>query len=60
MADSPAWKTSNGFQLTADLPGMKEEDISVDAHNKSGVLTVSGERKNERKEKGDGEDGQRR
>eukprot|EP00903_Cladosiphon_okamuranus_P009571 g9113.t1 len=50
-------ETSNGFQLTADLPGVKEGDISVDVDNESGVLTVSGERKNEREEKEEGEDG---
>ena len=53
-------ETSNGFQLTADLPGMKEEDISVDVDNESGVLTVSGERKNEREETNDGEDGKKK
>eukprot|EP00752_Nemacystus_decipiens_P010190 g9080.t1 len=53
-------ETSNGFQLTADLPGMKEEDISVDVDNESGVLTVTGERKNETEETSDGEDGKRK
>ena len=53
-------ETSDGFQLTADLPGMTEKDISVDVDNESGVLTVSGERKNEREETNDGEDGNRK
>eukprot|EP00752_Nemacystus_decipiens_P010196 g9086.t1 len=53
-------ETTNGFQLTADLPGMKQEDISVDVDNESGVLTVTGERKNEREETSDGEDGKRK
>ena len=38
-------ETRNGFQLTAEPPGMREEDISVDVDNESGLLTVSGERK---------------
>eukprot|EP00903_Cladosiphon_okamuranus_P009568 g9110.t1 len=53
-------ETSSGFQLVADLPGMSEKDISVDVDNDSGVLTVSGERKNEREEKEEGEDGKKK
>eukprot|EP00752_Nemacystus_decipiens_P010200 g9090.t1 len=53
-------ETNDGFHLTADVPGMRQEDISVDVDNESGVLTVSGERKDEREEKSDGEDGQRK
>ncbi|CAM9878466.1 unnamed protein product [Scytosiphon promiscuus] len=53
-------ETKDGFELTADLPGMRQEDISVDVDTESGVLTVSGERKDEREEKGDGDDGGRK
>ena len=54
-------ETNTGFELTADLPGMKEEDISVDVDSESGVLTVTGERKHEREEKSDGgDDGKRK
>ena len=38
--------------LRADLPGMKEGDVEIEI--KDGVLTVSGERKAEHEEKGEG------
>ncbi|CAN0415848.1 unnamed protein product, partial [Ectocarpus sp. 13 AM-2016] len=38
-------ETKDGFELIADLPGMKKEDVSIDVDQESGVLTVSGERK---------------
>ena len=50
-------ETKDGYQLTADLPGMTEKDISVDVNSESGVLTVSGERKDEREETGEGDGG---
>ncbi|CAN0044862.1 unnamed protein product [Ectocarpus sp. 12 AP-2014] len=53
-------ETKDGFELIADLPGMKKEDVSVDVDQESGVLTVSGERKSKREEKGDGKDGDRK
>ncbi|CAM9732699.1 unnamed protein product, partial [Hapterophycus canaliculatus] len=53
-------ETKDGFELIADLPGMTEKDISVNVDTESGVLTVSGERKNEREDKGDGGDGGRK
>ena len=53
-------ETKSGFELAADLPGMKQEDISVDVDNESGVLTVTGERKHEREERSDGDDGKRK
>ncbi|CAM9878535.1 unnamed protein product [Scytosiphon promiscuus] len=53
-------ETKGGFKLTADLPGMREKDISVDVDTDSGVLTVSGERKEEREEKSDGDDGEKK
>ncbi|HUY92003.1 MAG TPA: Hsp20/alpha crystallin family protein [Pirellulales bacterium] len=39
-----------GFELTADLPGIKPEDIKVEMQN--GNLMISGERKEEKEEKG--------
>jgi HSP20 family protein len=38
--------------LRADLPGMKEDDVDIEI--KDGVLTISGERKSEHEEKGEG------
>lgn len=53
-------ETSKGFELNADLPGMKKEDITVDVDRDSGVLTVTGERKQEREEKSEGAEGDRK
>lgn len=53
-------ETGKGFELIADLPGMRKEDIRVDVDNESGVLTVTGERKQEKEQKSDGEDGGRK
>lgn len=38
--------------LRADLPGMTEDDVNIEI--KDGVLTISGERKAEHEEKGEG------
>jgi len=38
--------------LRADLPGIQEEDVEIEI--KDGVLTISGERKAEHEEKGEG------
>lgn len=45
-------ETKDEFVLTADLPGMSEDDVSIEI--KEGALTVSGERResHEEKEKG--------
>jgi HSP20 family protein len=40
------------YRLTADLPGLTADDVEVTIEN--GVLTVSGERKNEKVEEKDG------
>ena len=53
-------ETNNGYELSADLPGMKKEDINVDIDSESGVLTVTGERKQEREEKSEGGNEQRK
>ena len=45
-------ETDDHFVLKADLPGLTEQDVSIDVEGD--VLTVSGERKAENEEKGDG------
>src|SRR5206468_9659392 len=45
-------ETEEHLVLRADLPGMSEDDVSIEI--KDGVLTVSGERKAEQEEKGEG------
>ncbi|MDP9376118.1 MAG: Hsp20/alpha crystallin family protein [Actinomycetota bacterium] len=42
----------DSFVLRADLPGMKEEDLSIEFEDN--VLTLSGERKSESEESGEG------
>jgi HSP20 family protein len=45
--------TSDGeLVIRAELPGLKREDVDVTVSN--GILTISGERKEEREEKGSG------
>lgn len=43
-------ETEEQFLISAELPGMKKEDISVNLEN--GRLSISGERKFEKEEKG--------
>lgn len=44
--------TENGeIKIRAELPGVKREDVNVDLHN--GVLTVSGERREEQERRSD-------
>jgi HSP20 family protein len=45
-------ETGDHLVLRADLPGMTEDDVDIEI--KDGVLTVSGERKAEHEEKGEG------
>lgn len=45
-------ETKEGYELLADLPGMKPEDVDLTVEN--GVLTISGERKAEKAEEKDG------
>lgn len=47
-------ETSANFELSADLPGMRKEDITIDVDKETGILTVTGERKDERTEKSNG------
>ncbi len=42
-------ETNNEFIVTAELPGMKKDDIHI--AYKDGVLTIEGERKQEKEEK---------
>jgi HSP20 family protein len=45
-------ETEDHLVLRADLPGMSEDDVEIEI--KDGVLTVSGERRSENEEKGEG------
>jgi HSP20 family protein len=45
-------ETSAGYEIQAELPQVKREDVNVTVEN--GVLTISGERRYERKEDGNG------
>ena len=45
-------ETDDHLVLRADLPGMSEKDVNIEI--KDGVLTISGERKAEHEEKGEG------
>ena len=42
-------ETDNGLELTVELPGFDEKDVSLDIHD--GVLTIKAEHKEEREEK---------
>jgi HSP20 family protein len=42
-------ETENEYRVEAELPGLEEKDIQVTLEN--GVLTLAGERKEEREEK---------
>jgi HSP20 family protein len=44
-------ENSNSFVIEAELPGVDEKDISVTLAN--GVLTIKGEKKHEKEEKGE-------
>jgi HSP20 family protein len=45
-------ETDEHFVLRADLPGMTESDVNIELEDN--ILTISGERKAEREEKGEG------
>ena len=44
--------TDDNLVLRADLPGMSDEDLKIEIEE--GVLTISGERRAEHEEKGEG------
>lgn len=46
-------ENENAFEVKADLPGMKKDDIELTVHN--GVLSISATREDEHKEEKDGE-----
>jgi len=48
---SEASSSADAYRITVELPGVAEEDISLDAHE--GVLTLKGEKKTQREEKGE-------
>jgi HSP20 family protein len=39
------------YTITAELPGVKKDDVTVEVHD--GVLTIRGEKRSEREEKGE-------
>lgn len=43
-------ETDKALTVSAELPGMTEKDVNVEINN--GVLTIRGEKKNERKDEG--------
>ena len=45
-------EVGDSLVLKADLPGLRREDVDIEV--KDGVLTISGERKDEHEEKADG------
>ncbi|MGH2983314.1 MAG: Hsp20/alpha crystallin family protein [Solirubrobacterales bacterium] len=45
-------ETDDSLVLRADLPGISEDDVEIEVRD--GVLTISGERKSEHEEKGEG------
>ncbi|MEQ1438557.1 Hsp20/alpha crystallin family protein [Fontimonas sp. SYSU GA230001] len=44
-------ETDKEYLVKGELPGVKKEDVSIEVHN--GVLTLSGERKYEKEDKGE-------
>ena len=47
---SEAATTENSYEINIELPGVSEDDISVEVHD--GRLTVSGEKRSKHEEKG--------
>lgn len=45
-------ETEDSYVLTADLPGLREDDVAVEVDDQ--VLTISGERRNENEQKSEG------
>jgi HSP20 family molecular chaperone IbpA len=48
LLSEPA-QTDKGYEITAELPGMEEKDIDVKLSN--GILTIRGEKRDEKEEK---------
>lgn len=53
MPSTDIRETKDAYEVTAELPGMKKEDIKVSMHD--GVLTISAENKSETEEKKEGQ-----
>jgi len=50
LPEADVRETDKSIDVAIDLPGMKPEDVKVELHDR--VLTISGERKEEKEEKG--------
>jgi len=46
-------ETNDKFQIVAEMPGVDKKDIKVDLDEDTNVLTLSGEHKEEKEDKGD-------
>ena len=44
-------ESKDGYAITMEVPGAKKEDINVECHD--GVVTIKGEKRDEREEKGE-------
>lgn len=53
MPSTDIHETKDAYEVTAELPGMKKENIKVSLHD--GVLTISAENKSETEEKKEGQ-----
>lgn len=53
MPSTDIRETKDDYEVTAELPGMKKEDIKVSLHD--GVLTISAENRSETEEKKEGQ-----
>ena len=50
-AELDIWESANAIVVEAELPGVDEKDVTVSLAN--GVLTIKGEKKHEKEEKGE-------
>lgn len=53
MPSTDIRETADGYEVTAELPGMKKEDIKVSLHD--GVLSITAENKSDSEEQKDGQ-----
>nr|WP_272418022.1 Hsp20/alpha crystallin family protein [Polyangium jinanense] len=51
MPDMEVRETKDGYMIRADLPGLKEDDVSIDVSGRR--LTISGRREEEQRDEGD-------